>query len=163
MASPSWLPQRILFSQFGGDWERFIQEIYARFQRDFVSDFDAGRLQFEGVPLSLRRHPIVRGKEASFWHLVSTGDIEEERMPDLRRCECIGWARAIIDNACDPAIKRWENTRDGNTNICLWLECENYLVVLGKRNKYVLLLTAYLAEEYRRTRLNREYEEFINP
>lgn len=163
MASPAWLPPRILLAQFGGDWGRFIEEIYAHFQQDFVAEFDAGQLRFEGTPLSLRRHPMVRGKEASFWHLVTTGDIEEERTPDLRRCERIRWARAVIDNIGDPAIKRWENTRDGNTNICLWLECENYLVVLGKRNNYVLLLTAYVAEEHRKRRLKREYEEFINP
>jgi hypothetical protein len=128
-----------------------------------LEDFNAGLLKFEGTRLSLRRHPIVRGKEASFWHLVSTGDIEEDRMPDLRRCECICWARAIIDNAGDPLIKRWENTRNGNTNICLWLESENYLVVLGKRNGYVLLLTAYLVEEYRKKRLEREYQDFLKP
>lgn len=134
-----WLPSPIPYADFGGDSEKFIEEVYNCFVRDFLDDFNRRQLQFEGITLSLRRHPLVRGKEASFWHLVSTGKIEDERVIDFDRCECIGWARAIIDNANDPEIKRWENTRDGNTNICLWLESENYIVVLGKRNGYYIL------------------------
>ena len=157
-----WLPARIPYSDFGGDWNKFIEEVYDCFKHDFLDDFNRRQLKFESVPLSLRRHPLVRGKEASFWHLVSTGDIEEERLPDFDRCERIAWAKAIIDNADDSAVKRWENTRGSNTNICLWLESENYMVVLGKRNGYFLLLTAYCVEEYRRNKLNREYQEYIS-
>lgn len=159
---PDWLPSLILYADFGGDWERYIEAVYDCFKRDFLDDFNRRRLYFEGVPLSLRRHPLVRDKEASFWHLVSTGDIEEDRLPDFDRCERIAWARAVIDNANDAAVKRWENTRGSNTNICLWLELEDYLVVLGKRNGYFLLLTAYCIPEYKRKKLNREYEDYIS-
>jgi hypothetical protein len=158
---PDWLPSLIRYADFGGDWSKFIEAVYGKFRLDFLDDFNRRNLQFEGVALSLRRHPLVRGKEASFWHLVSTGDIEEERLPDFDRCERIAWAKAILDNANDSAIKRWENTRSNNTNICLWLEEENYMVVLGKRTGYFLLLTAYCVENYRRNKLNREYEEYI--
>jgi hypothetical protein len=157
-----WLPSLIRYADFGGDWNKFIEEVYSKFKLDFLDDFNRRNLKFEGVPLNLRRHPLVRGKEASFWHLVSTGDIEEERLPDFDRCERIAWAKAILDNANDSAIKRWENTRGSNRNICLWLEDENYMVVLGKRNGYLLLLTAYCVENYRRKKLNREYEEYIS-
>jgi hypothetical protein len=75
-----WLPSLIPYADFGGDWNRFIEEIYECFKQDFLDDFNRRTLQFEGVPLSLRRHPLVRGKEASFWHLVSTGDIEDDRL-----------------------------------------------------------------------------------
>lgn len=159
--TPAWLPSLITLNSCGGDWERYVEEVYDCFQRDLLDDFNRRRLRFEGVPLSLRRHPLIRDKEASFWHLVSTGDLEEERLPDLRRCERIAWTRAVLDNANDSSIKRWENTRGINTNICLWLEAENYLVILGKRNGYVLLLTAYVVEDYRRKKLEREYKEYI--
>lgn len=155
------MPSPIPYADFGGDSEKFIEEVYNCFVRDFLDDFNRRQLQFENITLSLRRHPLVRGKEASFWHLVSTGKIEDERLIDFDRCEYIGWARAIIDNANDPEIKRWENTRDGNTNICLWLESENYIVVLGKRNGYYLLLTAYFAQDYKRKKFQKEYENFI--
>lgn len=159
---PDWLPSLIPYADYGGDWNKFIEAVYDCFKRDFLDDFNRRKLQFEGVTLSLRRHPLVRGKEASFWHLVSTGDIEDDRLPDFDRCERIGWAKATLDNADDSAVKRWENTRGSNTNICLWLDDENYLVVLGKRNGYVLLLSAYCVEEYRRKKLNREYQEYIS-
>ena len=158
---PEWLPSLIPYANYGVDWNNFIEAVYDCFKRDFLEDFNRRTLQFEGVTLSLRRHPLVRGKEASFWHLISTGDIEDDRLPDFDRCERVAWAKAIIKNANDPAVKRWENTRGSNTNICLWLEDENYMVVLGKRNGYLILLTAYCVEEYRRKKLNRECQEYI--
>ncbi len=159
---PDWLPSLIAYADFGGDWNKFIEEVYECFKRDFLDDFNQRKLIFEGVPLNLRRHPLVKNKEASFWHLVSTGDIEDDRLIDFDRCERIAWARAIINNANDAKVKRWENIRGSNTNVCLWLESENYMVVLGKRNGYFLLLTAYCVANYKREKLNKEYENYIS-
>ncbi|MFP5260848.1 MAG: hypothetical protein ACLGJB_02950 [Blastocatellia bacterium] len=154
---PDWLPALVTFGSCGGDWGRYVEKIHGCFQRDFLQP----ELTFDGQPLRLRKQPYVRGKEASFWHLVSTGNIEEDRYPDLRRCERIGWARAVIDNATDSCIKRWENERGVHTNICLWLESENYLVILGKRSGYVLLLTAYVVHGFKSRKLEQEYQEYI--
>jgi hypothetical protein len=151
---PKWLPELIAFD---GDWEQFVEIVYEQYCHDFLRQ----TILFEGQRLSLRRQPLVREKEASFWHLVSDGDKEEERLPDLQRCKRIGWARAVIDNASDLCIKKWENKRGSNVNVCLWLEEANYLVVLGKRNGYTLLLTAYTVAEHKRKKLEKEYEEFF--
>ncbi|MNH30689.1 hypothetical protein D3C79_909980 [compost metagenome] len=43
--------------------------------------------------LGLKRHPVIQGKEATFWHMISEGNDEAERLPDLRRCERIRWPR----------------------------------------------------------------------
>ncbi len=153
---PEWLPELITLNSCNGDWERFIEVVYDKYHQDFMGQI----IHFEGQRLNLRRHPLVRDKEASFWHLVSDGVKEEERLPDLRRCERIGWARAIIDHADDPCVKKWENTRGNNTNICLWIEEASYLVVLGKRNGYTLLLTAYTIAGHRGKNLQKEYDAF---
>jgi hypothetical protein len=158
--SVPWLPAEILYSSFGGDWDRFINAVYAQFKFDFLDELDRGQLSFNGLPLRLRKHPLVNGKEASFWHLISSGEIEDERLADFDRCECIGWAKAIIANCTDPAIKMWENTRGTNTNVCLWFEAENYLVVLGKRSGYYILLTAYFVQDYKKRKLFAEYAAF---
>ncbi len=159
MSSPAdWLPELITLESCGGDWDRYVGEVYAKFEQNFMHQ----RLTFEGQRLNLRRYPLVRGKEISFWHLVSEGNKEEDRLPEVRRCERIGWTRAIIDHAGCCCVKRWENKRGSDTNICLWLEEESYLVVLGRRSGYTLLLTAYpIRGQHKRDKLRAEYEAFM--
>lgn len=148
----AWLPPKILLSDFGGDWPRYEDALYAVFCRDFKGD----KLYFRGQPIGLKRHPLSDGKEATFWHFTSEGSVEAQRTPDLRRCERIGWPRPIIERADDPAVKVWENERKGERRACLWLEKEDYLVVLAVRTGYVLPWTAYMVVQEHQKRKLRE-------
>ena len=153
---PVWLPALICLSDFGGDWNRYEEALYEVFCRDFLR----ARTTFGGMPVRLKRHPVMGGKEATFWHFTSEGQVEAQRLPDLRRCERIAWPKPVIERAgTDPAIKLWENERRGEKRACLWLEEEDYLVVLAIRESYVLPWTAYLVlEEHRKRKLRKEYE-----
>lgn len=154
---PAWLPPKVLLSDFGGDWAAYEDALY----RIFCRDFKQSKICFQGKRLGLKQHPMSGGKEATFWHFISKGDVEAQRMPDLRRCERIGWPRSIIERSNDPAVKVWENDRQGEQRACLWLEEEEYLVVLTLRERYALPWTAYLVEiEHRKRKLRKEYEAF---
>jgi len=153
---PDWLPALICLADFGGDWARYQTALYEAFCRDFMQ----APITFQGLPVNLKRHPIIEGKEYTFWHLISEGAFEAERVPDLRRCERICWPRPIIEHANDPAVRAWENERKGERRACLWLSEEDYLVILALRPGYVLPWTAYLVrEEHRKRKLLKEYEE----
>jgi hypothetical protein len=157
-SSLEWLPPLICLPDCGGNWDRYVEALYRHFKRDFVDTHPS----FRGVRVSFMRRPMDQGKVATFWHLISEGEVESERLPDLRRCERIRWPRAIIEHPDDASIKVWENERRGDTRICLWLESEEYLVVLGKHKDYRLLLTAYLVrKEHSKRKLQREYEAYI--
>ena len=81
-------------------------------------------------------------------------------MPDMRRCERIRWPRPVIDHSGDEAIKIWENVRKGEKRICLWLEKEEYLVILAERRGYILLWTAYpVTQEHTKRKLRKEFKE----
>jgi hypothetical protein len=56
-------------------------------------------LQFRGWPVNCWRIPEAHGRWASFFHLVQEGPIEDDRVPDLRRCERIRRVRWVIENA----------------------------------------------------------------
>jgi len=156
MKRPDWLPPLIELSDYAGDWQKYLHALYSAFAADFIEQTPS----FRGAPVRLKRHPIVLGKEATFWHLISEGKTEDERLPDLRRCERIRWPRQIIENAVDPAVKSWENLRKGEKRICLWLEIEDYLVVLAVRRGFFLLWTAYLVtSEHQKRKLRTEYEK----
>ncbi len=154
---PNWLPPLVLFETYGGNWDHYLEALYAFFKKDFIESLPL----FRSIRLALKRHPVIQGKEATFWHLISEGKGEEERLPDLRRCERTRWPRPIIEHSEEPTIKVWENERRGEKRICLWLEQEEYLVVLAERRGYILLWTAYLVREaHRKAKLRKEYETY---
>jgi hypothetical protein len=150
-----WLPALVLFGDYDGQWEAYLDTVYAFFKADFVDR----KPSFQGRRLGLKRHPVARGKEATFWHMIQEGSIEEERTPDFRRCERIRWPRPIIEN--DAAVKVWRNKRGREERVCLWYEQESYLVILADRGEYILPWTAYPVEQpHRQRKLQREYEEY---
>jgi hypothetical protein len=155
--SPDWLPPLVLLSDYGGDWNAYLDTLYAGFKQDFIDS----KPVFQGRRLGLKRHPMTNGKEATFWHMIQEGAVEEERTPDFRRCERIRWPKPVIEHNDDPAIKTWYNQRGKEERVCLWFTQENYLVILADRGDYILPWTAYLVEEpHRQRKLQREYEEY---
>ena len=149
-----WLSPLVLLEDFGGSWDRYEDHVYALFYRDFV---EAGPV-YEERSVRITRQ-LVKGKERTFWHCIQEGDIEEARTPDLRRCERICWVREVIENAADPAVRKWCNRRKGRTRQLLWLEDAEFLVVLEDRRTLWLLWTAYCTTyPHTKRKLRREYE-----
>jgi hypothetical protein len=157
MSGLSWLPDLELFENYGGDWDRYLDALYEFFKTDFIDSQPV----FRGLRLGLKRHPLSMGKEATFWHLISEGKDEDERVIDFRRCERIRWPRPTIEHANEPVIKVWENERRGEKRVCLWLESEEYLAVLAQRKGYILPWTAFLVTlPHEKRKRQKEYEEF---
>jgi hypothetical protein len=154
---PDWLPPLVLLQDYGGNWDKYLETIYAYFKRDFIDS----RPAFRGIRLALKRHPVSQGKEATFWHMTSEGKDEATRTPDLRRCERIRWPRPIIEQADAKGLKVWVSVRNRENRIHIWLESEDYVVVLAKRKDYLLPWTAFLVTyEHTRRKLRKEFETF---
>jgi len=154
MNPPEWLPP--LF-KFKGNWPLYLNALYELFKADFIE----AKPQFRGRRIGLKRHPMSEGKEATFWHLVQEGPVEESRLPDLKRCERIRWPRPIIENSEDSTLRVWMNIRKGEARVLLFLEEEEYIVVLAERKGYLLLWTAYLVDKpHRKRKLLKEFEDW---
>ena len=111
--------------------------------------------------MGLKRHPVIDGKEATFWHLTSEGKVEEERTPDIGRCERIGWVRSVIEHAHENCIRVWSEPRRAESRVHLWLVPENYVVVVAERAEYCLPWTAFLAKSERQKQaLARRFKEY---
>lgn len=150
----SWLPPLVRLEDYGGDWSRYEDAIYEYFWRDFVDS----RPTFEGKRFRLKRRPLLNDKECTFWHLITDGRDEQNRIPDLRRCERIRWPRPMIEAAFTEKVKCWRDRRDNEERIVIALPDFSYVVVLAERGDYILLWTAYCVEfERRRQQLEKEY------
>jgi hypothetical protein len=154
---PEWLPPLINLSEYNGDWEEYEKALYKIFTNGFISS----RPSFRGRPLKLKRYPLTRDKESTYWHLIQEGEVEEERTPDLRRCERLRWVRAVIENDADENVKVWVQRRNSRKRICMWLENEEYMVILDDRNKYLLLWTAFMVDRpHQKRKYRKEYEDW---
>ncbi|GBD87040.1 hypothetical protein BMS3Abin03_00966 [bacterium BMS3Abin03] len=158
MAYPEWLPALVLLEDSEGNWTKYLELIYSYFKSDFIDS----ETNYRGIKIAIKKHPIRNNKEATFWHLITEGKEENNRTPDLRRCERIRWTKPIIEKIPEDSIKVWKNKRHSETRVCLWLEDAEYLVVLAERNNYLLLWTAYcVTENHRKRKLQKEYESYL--
>ena len=142
---------------FSGDWDTYQENLYQVFQ-DTICNAD---LKFQGIRIGIKKHPEYKEKHFTFWHLTSEGEKEEERTPDLRRCERVAWVKWMIEN-CDShdGISYWENKRGSQKHLVVWCEEYEYAVILAKRKGYFLLKTAYCVSTRRADKFRKEREEF---
>ena len=152
------LPDLILLDEHGGDWNKYLGVLY----QFFCSDFIKNKTMYNGRKLGLKKYPKLNGKEATFWHIISEGKYEDQKIPEMRRCERIRWPKVIIENNNDTSIKVWKNNRGNETNICLCYGNWEYIVILRERPKYTLFWTAYpLKYSHTKRKMKKEYEKFI--
>jgi len=139
---PEWIPACIELNDSGGDWKKYLEIVYQRYCNDLVFH----KVQFLDGFVAVRKMPETDGKGYGFWHCISEGHEEQQRIPDMERCKRIGWIRAIIEHAKD--VDCWQNLRGSERNHLLWYK-EQYLVIIAERKaktegkKYYLLKTAY--------------------
>lgn len=143
MTAPELLP----FAGFA-NWDAYEDSIYAV----YLETVAHARLTFCGHPVNVRFHPESKRKGYGFWHLITEAPSqdnrnEDDRLPDLKRCERVRWVAWCIQNAEAEGFSWWENRRQGETHVVIWAEAYDYAVVLAKRTSrhphYYLLKTAY--------------------
>ncbi|MBN1320722.1 MAG: hypothetical protein JXA87_07775 [Thermoleophilia bacterium] len=100
--------------------------------------------------------------EAGFWHLISDGLVEDERLPDLRRCERIAWPRPMIEADGTEQVNVWLSRGEAwkrGSRVAIALRDFSYVAILEYAGNHMLLVTAYLVEhDHRREKLRRQFE-----
>lgn len=167
----SWLPDKVLLSDYHGDWGAFIKAAYAFFAADFITSTPS----LNGRLVKSKRHVAYEGMDHSFWHCIEEqvhGEAVSEgnRIPKIALCERIRWPRPIIERAVSsPDILAWTEIRRGHgasKRVHLLLKKERYVVVLDPRGKdaeglpnYYYLWTTFVCEGDRRyNQIIRRYE-----
>lgn len=162
--SGEWLPDLFLFEDSKGDWDVYLERLHRRFVADFVQSTP----HWVGKRVGLKRHPEHAGKSATFWHMISEGEGETERLADFRRCERIAWPRPMMDefDAAPPKttgcrLVWWKERRGSEDRYLLALDDFSYVVVVADRGAFVLPWTAYCVEQaHRQGKLRRRWAEF---
>lgn len=153
-------PDLIPFS--GQNWNEYEDTIY-QIYLDTVAN---ANLVFLGLPVKVKYYPDTKKKGFGFWHLISEAPSqnnrnEDDRIPDLRRCERIRWVAWCIQNAQTQGFSCWENQRGRDRHIVIWAEQYDFVVIMAKRQtsegtKYLLLKTAYCLREHTKRKFLKE-------
>jgi len=156
------LPDLLLFEHFKGIWENYLTALHECYYEDFVDHTPF----FEGIPIRVRRDQKYNGMDLTFWHLISEGNVEDDRIPDMRRCERIRWPRRLIECDNQQNVRIWQNYRTKKNQqeerIVIALDDFSYVVVLAKAGKGYKLITAYCVEmKHRQNKLKKEYEDYL--
>lgn len=157
-SSVTWLPDLVLFEKYNGDWEKYLNTLYNFFKDDFINS----KPRYRGQRLMLKRYPLSKGKEATFWHFISTGSLEDDRLPDFRRCERIRWPKPMIENSEKvDDVKVWIEEISKEKRIHLLCPYERYLVVLAIRKGFIIPWTAFFIKyEHQVKKKMKRYEEY---
>lgn len=162
--STAWLPRILLLEEDDGHWGKYLDRLHLTFVVDFIRSTPT----WPGKRVGVKRHPEYDEKSATFWHLISTGEDESERIPDMRRCERISWPRPMIDEFDDAApgtsdcrLVWWKEERRGEWRYLLAPKDFSYLVVVADRGEYVLPWTAFwLEHNHQRKKRERAFIAF---
>jgi hypothetical protein len=141
------------------DWNDFFSHVYRVFEKDFIET----KPLFRGKNISFKRYPEYNEKSATFWHIISEGNEEAERIPCIKRCERINWARPMIENDQHNDLMIWIEKQKGEDRLHLFFEEGKYIVVLNKRRDSWLFWTAfYIKENHQLRKYNKRFERNKN-
>jgi hypothetical protein len=153
---PKWLTPIIELAQFSGDWNKYNDHLFSIFKKDFIDS----QPTFHGKPVFMGDQRIFNGKPECFWHVTSQTDKQTgQRVPNMRRCERVAWIRSIIENCGGSEVWEWPKQHERELRHNLFLENENFLVVLTERKKFYLVTAIYIDYPHTRKRLESEYQK----
>lgn len=160
-----WLPDILECVDFS-KWNEYLEGIYVIFKRDFIDS----KPFFEGKIVNYRKAPMDGKYEHTFIHLTHKDEYHNssnpnDRVPDSKRSERIGWNRAIIENFkcnytcenCDKVLY-FEKYYKKNVRSYLLFKDAKFLVIIEKRESYNLLITGYYIEY--NNAMNKYIEEY---
>lgn len=156
MPTCSALPELVNLSDFNGDFKKYQDHLYHNI---FKTEIYNGKIFYNGKCIMLKRYPEYLEKEESFFHLTSKfyNHNEEDREPDLRRCERLGWIKPAIEvnhlDICNnPCFEMYKKIVSGKERVILLNVEERYNIILEERKEYCILVTAYYIEHDNRLR-----------
>ena len=138
----SWFSLRLESSFFKGDLEKYKDALYKVFKRDFVDN----TVFCKGIKVDIIHEKYFEDKERSFWHIISEGGKDEDRVPVSGRAEILPWIKSLIEESGDCSEYRsWTKYHDKTKHdrLYIWCIANDFLVVLENRKSHYKLITAF--------------------
>jgi len=152
-----------------GKWEDILKRLYEVFERDFKKSKTYHKEDVVVYDNNVKSDG--KGMEEGFWHVITKDTRDKktreviERLFEPRRAERLSWAKPLIENHRAKNVKYWnydKGTKDKGIRTYIWLEDEDFLVVLQRRkNCYFWITSMYVNSQKNRDELLREYYQRV--
>lgn len=159
------LPKLETLEEYGGEWHQYIEAIYSIFKEHFIDS--KPKFHSDKFEVRINSRPIRQNKEFTFWHIISEGKVEEEREPNLRRCERIRFPKYLIENFNSDTTRSWEKeVRSSNgsreNRIHIATKDFSYIIVLSpiRKDLRTLITAFYVDKVYQRKKYEKDYEKY---
>lgn len=172
---PDWLPEMASVNPWTDATYEMLYEIFCRDIRD-------SNLRYKDCDVWIFRD-TEDGRERIFWHLTSRkkkpekiprrkrkffpadqGVVEQERLPDLRRCKRLPWVKPLIEHPSEPEVLAWDY-EEGNKMVktYVWIRDYDFVVIMKKYpdGKRRLITSFYVDSGYKRADFERKYANRI--
>lgn len=159
MATDCNIPSEVKLSDHGGDWETYIASLYKLFSENYIDH----TVKYNAKNVNIITEKMIDGKVRSFWHIITEGQYDDNRIPNLDRCSKVHWARHIIEESGECIhYKTWIKYHDktGRNRYYIWCDHLNYIVIFEDRHTHYTLITAYVVDKYREKKYKKEYEMY---
>lgn len=137
---PTWLPDLHVLT---GIEDADMASLWGVFYADFVT----GHPRVEGWNVAWDKQPLPGTVyHRGFVHLITRdSEMAGGRRLDDFRAERLPWCRAMFNNCTCTSILKWDYREgSGRIHTYIWLQDEDYVVVLWRKNAgYFALVTAY--------------------
>ena len=150
-------PDLIYLEEYQGNFKNYFNAVYQIFTAHFLKS----NPHFEGIRVTAPRYPEVDGLSRTFYHITHQGEDEQNREPNIRRMERIRFPMFKIENHPHAELLVWGKEIGRDKRIHILNVAESYLLVLNRRNDYLLLWTAFYIEQSHTLRKKlKEYETY---
>lgn len=152
------VPQRI--TNTFDDYKSYEDAIY----QVFLKSFSYKKFTYCSKRIVEKKYPLVSEKSGTFWHIISTGDNESNKLPDFNRYETIAWPGFILDYClCNcQSLLIWEAKKKGKVRVHIYCREIEYIVVLEKHTEYYIFWTAFpVIYEHTKKKLLKEYNNYL--
>lgn len=148
-----------------GAWDEYVGQLYELFSRDFKLH----TCIHQGLPIRFdsRILPDGEGKGEGFWHVISRADPKSEgRLVDPRRAERLPWARPLMESEPRSEIILFDHApgpKDKGVRRYIWLHAHDYLIILQRKPRAFIWVTAYVVDSEQMRRSLRRKSALMSP
>ena len=172
---PDWLPEMARV-------DPWTEATYAMLYMIFCRDIRDAELRYQGREVWFFKE-MDGGKEALFWHLTTRKNkvepiprrkknvfsvdqvtAEQERLPDLRRCERLPWVKPLIEHGNDPDVLAWDYEEGDRTiKTYVWIQAYDFVVIMKRfpNGTRRLITSFYVDNRYTKADFERKYADRI--
>lgn len=124
---------------------------------------DVCNIVFNGEKLKVNknktRHPICKGKQLTFEHLITRkSEYSGKRYFDRERANRIHWIKPIIENYKDIRIKYFtEHNNKKELQHFFYYEDKDFIIIIRELSNGLMIVTAYYVDEGRKRGFMKKY------